>query len=177
MSNFHAILWHLKSHSHFFKLNDEICILLLREMLYCFWYKSKRPRKATPMNKTRPRNWLAKLFYTSICLMFLGALYFVVEAFFPKTSPELIPRDDALSAKFMSNPQWGNTYQRDVRERALSGPVKEKNFIIAQPGKKIRKIKNCLPRIGGKFGVQNRCCYSRAWSKCLLPLSYSYRRC
>ena len=93
------------------------------------------------MNKTRPRNWLAKLFYTSICLVFLGALYFVVEAFFPKTSPELIPRDDALSAKFMSNPQWGNTYQRDVRERALSGPVKEKILLSLNQEKKFEKSK------------------------------------
>ena len=93
------------------------------------------------MNKTRPRNWLAKLFYTSICLVFLGALYFVVEAFFPKTSPELIPRDDALSAKFMSNPQWGNTYQRDVRERALSGPVKEKVLLSLNQEKKFEKSK------------------------------------
>lgn len=93
------------------------------------------------MNKTRPRNWLDKLFYTSICLVFLGALYFVVEAFFPKTSPELIPRDDALSAKFMSNPQWGNTYQRDVRERALSGPVKEKILLSLNQEKKFEKSK------------------------------------
>lgn len=93
------------------------------------------------MNKTRPRNWLDKLFYTSICLVFLGALYFVVEAFFPKTSPELIPRDDALSAKFMSNPQWGNTYQRDVRERALSGPVKEKVLLSLNQEKKFEKSK------------------------------------
>ncbi len=93
------------------------------------------------MNKTRPRNWLAKLFYTSICLVFLGALYFVVEAFFPKTSPELIPRDDALSAKFMSNPQWGNTYQRDVREKALSGPVKEKVLLSLNQEKKFEKSK------------------------------------
>jgi len=93
------------------------------------------------MNKKRLRNWLVGLFYTSICLVFLGALYFVVEAFFPKTSPELSPRDDALSAKFMSNLQSGNTNQRNVREKALSEPVKEKVLLSLNQEKKFEKSK------------------------------------
>lgn len=92
------------------------------------------------MNKKRLRNWLVGLFYTSICFVFLGAIYFVVEAFFPKTSPELSPSDDALSAKFISNP-WRNTYQRDVRERALSGPVKEKVLLSLNQEKNFEKSK------------------------------------
>jgi len=93
------------------------------------------------MNKTRLRNWLVGLFYTSICLVFLGALYFVVEAFFPKTSPELSPRDDALSAKFMYNLRGENAYQRDVRERDPSGPVKEKVLLSLNQEKKFEKSK------------------------------------
>ena len=92
------------------------------------------------MNKKRLRNWLVGLFYTSICFVFLGAIYFVVEAFFPKTSPELSPSDDALSAKFISNP-WRNTYQRDVPERALSGPVKEKVLLSLNQEKNFEKSK------------------------------------
>ena len=92
------------------------------------------------MKKKHLRNWLVGLFYTSICFVFLGAIYFVVEAFFPKTSPELSPSDDTLSAKFISNP-WRNTYQRDVREKALSGPVKEKVLLSLNQEKKFEKSK------------------------------------
>jgi hypothetical protein len=85
------------------------------------------------MNKRRPRNWLAKLFYITICLVFLGALYLVVEAF--------IPKDFDLSTKFMTNPFRGNTSQREVRERALSGPVKEKILLLLNQEKKFEKSK------------------------------------
>ena len=85
------------------------------------------------MNKRRPRNWLAKSFYILICLVFLGALYLVVEAF--------IPKDFDLSTKFMTNPFRGNTSQREVRERALSGPVKEKFLLLLNQEKKFEKSK------------------------------------
>ena len=84
------------------------------------------------MNKRRPRNLLAKLFYMLICLVFLGALYLVVEAF--------IPKDFDLSAKFMTFP-WGKASQREVRERALSGPVKEKVLLLLNQEKKFEKSK------------------------------------
>jgi len=93
------------------------------------------------MNKKRLRNWLVGLFYTSICFVFLGAIYFVVEAFFPKTSPELSPSDDALSAKFISNPWRENTNQRGVPERALSGLIKEKVLLSLNKEKKFEKSK------------------------------------
>ena len=84
------------------------------------------------MNKRRPRNWLAKSFYILICLVFLGALYLVVEAF--------IPKGFDLSTKFMTNP-WRNTSQREVRERALSGPVNEKFLLLLNQEKKFEKSK------------------------------------
>ena len=67
-----------------------------------------------------------------ICLVFLGALYFVVEAF--------IPKDFDLSTKFMSSLR-GNTSQREVRERALSGSVKEKILLLINQEKKFEKSK------------------------------------
>jgi len=93
------------------------------------------------MNKKRLRNWLIGLFYTLSCLVFLGAIYFAVEAFFPKTSPELSPRDDVLSAKFMYNLRGENTYECDVREKDPSGPVKEKVLVSLNQEKKFEKSK------------------------------------
>ena len=93
------------------------------------------------MKKMRPRDWLSVLFYTSICLVTLSAILFVAEAFFPKTSPELSPRDDALSSKFISNPWRENTNQRGVPERGLSGHIKEKVLLSLNKEKKFEKSK------------------------------------
>ena len=92
------------------------------------------------MKKMRPRDWLSVLFYTLIWLVTLGAILFMAEAFFPKTSPEISPRDDALSAKFISNP-WRDTDERDVRGRGSSVPVKEKILLSLNKEKKFEKSK------------------------------------
>jgi len=89
------------------------------------------------MNETRSRNWLMILLYMMICIVFLGLLYLVVEAFFPKTSSELIPRDDHLSAKFMSVRRWDRAAQKD----ALSNPLKEKIMLVIDQDTKIGKSK------------------------------------
>ena len=92
------------------------------------------------MNETRSRYWFSILLYMTICIVFLGLLYFVVEAFFPKTSAQLVPRDDALSARFMSDPRWRSGYRDDQKE-ALPNPLKEKIKLILDQDKKIGKSK------------------------------------
>ena len=81
------------------------------------------------MNETRSRYWYSILLYVAICIVFLGLLYFVVETFFPKTSSELIPRDDALSARFMSASRWGGDH-RDAPKEAFSTPLTEKIMLV-----------------------------------------------
>ena len=92
------------------------------------------------MNETRSRNWLMILLYMMICIVFLGLLYVVVEAFFPKTSSELVPRDDHLSAKFMSARRWDRGY-RDVQKEALSNSLKEKIMLVIDRDTKFGKSK------------------------------------
>ena len=92
------------------------------------------------MNETRSRYWFSILLYMTICIVFLGLLYFVVEAFFPKTYRELIPRDDALSARFMSDSRWRGGY-RDDQKKALSNPLKEKIMIVLDRDIQIGKSK------------------------------------
>ena len=113
------------------------------------------------MNETRSRNWLMILLYMMFCIVFLGLLYFVVEAFFPKTSSELIPRDDALSARFMSDPRWDGGY-RDVQKEALSNPLKEKIMLLLDRDTKIGKSKIIYRGLdeNAKFKIQNGCCCS-----------------
>jgi len=92
------------------------------------------------MNETRSRYWFSILLYTTICIVFLGLLYVVVEAFFPKTAAELSPRDDALSARFISGTRWNGDY-RDAPKKALSNPLKEKIMLVLDRDIKIGKSK------------------------------------
>jgi hypothetical protein len=92
------------------------------------------------MNETRSRNWLMILLYMMICIVFLGLLYVVVEAFFPKTSSQLIPTDDHLSAKLMSVRRWDRGY-RAAQKDVLSNPTKEKIMLLRDREEKIGKSK------------------------------------
>jgi hypothetical protein len=65
----------------------------------------------------------------TVCIVSLGLLYLVVEAFFPKTSSGLIPRDDDLSARFMSASRRDGDY-RDASKAAFSTPLKEKIMLV-----------------------------------------------
>ena len=90
------------------------------------------------MNETRSRNWLMILLYMAICIVSLGSLYFVVEAFFPKTSSEL--NNDRLSSKFMSVSRWDDNY-RNAQKKAPSNPLKEKIMLLLDRDTKIGKSK------------------------------------
>jgi len=92
------------------------------------------------MNETRSRYWFSILLYTMICIVFLGLLYVVAEVFFPKTSSELIPRNDDLSARFISAPQWDGDYRNSQKE-ALSNPLKEKIMLVLDRDTKFGKSK------------------------------------
>ena len=92
------------------------------------------------MNKTRSRYWLSILAYTMVSIIFLGFLYFIAEMFFPRTSSELIPKTDALSARFISSSRW-NTTSGDANGTALSDPIKEKITLALNQDKKIGKSK------------------------------------
>jgi len=92
------------------------------------------------MNETRSRNWPMILLYMAICIVFLGSLYFVAEAFLPKTSSELIPNNDRLSSKFMSVSRWDDNY-RNAQKKAPSNPLKEKIMLLLDRDTKIGKSK------------------------------------
>jgi len=92
------------------------------------------------MNETRSRYWYSLFLYMTICIVSLGLLYFAVEAFFPKTSSELLPKDDALSARFMSASKWGRDY-RDTQKAAPSNPLKEKIMLVRDRDIKFGKSK------------------------------------
>ena len=92
------------------------------------------------MKETRTHNWVSILLYSMSCLVFLGLLYLVAGSFFPETYPELIPRDDALSARFMSDSRWGNRNQ-DAQNEAFSNPLKEKIMLVLDRDIKIGKSK------------------------------------
>ena len=92
------------------------------------------------MDETRSRYWFSILLYMTFCIVFLGLLYFVVEAFFPKTSAELIPRDDALSARFIPDARWQDSHRDDQKE-AISNPLKEKIMLVLDRDIQIGKSK------------------------------------
>ena len=92
------------------------------------------------MNETRSRYWFSILSYTVVCIVFLGLLYFVAETFFPKTSSELVPRNDALSARFVSDFRWGRGDQ-DAHNEPLSNPLKEKIKLVLDRGIRIGNSK------------------------------------
>jgi hypothetical protein len=92
------------------------------------------------MNETRSRYWYSLFLYMTICIVSLGLLYFVVEAFFPKTSAELIPKDDALSARFMSASRWDGDH-RGAPKEAFSTSLKEKIMLVLDRDIKFGKSK------------------------------------
>ena len=92
------------------------------------------------MNETRSHNWISILTYTMISIVSLGVIYVIAETYFPKTSSELIPRIDSLSARFMSIPRWDGN-DRDAEKKALSGPLKEKILIMLDRDANIGKSK------------------------------------
>ncbi len=94
-------------------------------------FKAKNiSQSVTPMNQTRSRNWFYVLSYTMISIVVLGLITWVSETFFPKTSSELTPRDDALSARFISGSRPVSNF-RDTPKNALLTPTKEKiTFVL-----------------------------------------------
>ena len=90
------------------------------------------------MNETRSRNWIYILLYTTISIVFLGSIYWVSETFFPKTSSEFIPRDDDLSARFMSGYRGDGDF-RDAPKKALTNATKEKITLMLDRDIKIGK--------------------------------------
>jgi len=101
------------------------------------------------MNKTRPRNWPTIFFYLLICIVSLGFLYVVAEWFFPKTSSELIPNKDALSARFMSISKWA-TDSQEAHKKTQAGPIKEKMMLLLNQEKIIGKSKLIYRGLGKK---------------------------
>ena len=93
------------------------------------------------MNETRSRYWFSILLYTAICMAFLGLLFFVAEAFFPKTSAELIPRNDDFTAKFMSDGGRWRDFNRVSQKETLANPLKEKIMLVINRDRKIGKSK------------------------------------
>ena len=84
----------------------------------------------TPMNETRARNWFYILSYTMISIVFLGSIYWVAEIFFPKTSSELIPRDDALSARFMSGSRGVSNYRDAPKKVPTNAPIEKITLVL-----------------------------------------------
>jgi len=73
-----------------------------------------------------------------ISIVFLSSIYWIAETFFPKTSSELIPRDDALSARFMSGSR-GDSDFRDAPKKTLTNATKEKITLMLDRDIKIGK--------------------------------------
>ena len=92
------------------------------------------------MNETRPRNWYYIFSYLTISIVTLGILYILAEWFFPKTSAELIPRNDALSARFLSGPRLDNNLE-DTRNKATSDIRQEKITLALNQEKEFTKSK------------------------------------
>ena len=101
------------------------------------------------MNKTRSRYWYSLFLYMTICIVSLGSLYVVVEAFFPKTSAELTPRDDNLTARFMSTARWNGDHP-DAQKEAFSPPLKEKIMLVLDRAAKFGKSKIVYRGLDGK---------------------------
>ncbi len=90
------------------------------------------------MNETHSRNWYYIFIYTMFSIMFLGSIYWVAETFFPKTSSELMPRNDALSARFISDFRVDHSLQ-GVPRKTLSNATKEKLTLVLDRDIKIGK--------------------------------------
>ena len=90
------------------------------------------------MNKTHSHNWYYILIYTMFSIMLLGSIYWVAESFFPQTSSELIPRNDALSARFISGSSLDGNFQNDPK-KAFSDATKERITLVLDRDIKIGK--------------------------------------
>ena len=90
------------------------------------------------MNETQPRHWLYILSYTTISVVTLGFLYLVTDWFLPETSADLIPKDDTLSARYMSNSRWDSKH-RDSQKKASPDLGEEKIRLALNQEKKIGK--------------------------------------
>ncbi len=90
------------------------------------------------MNETHSHNWYYILTYMMISIMFLGLIYWVAETFFPKTSSELIPRNDALSARFISGSNLDGNF-KNSSQKALSNATKERITLALDRDMKIGK--------------------------------------
>ena len=73
-----------------------------------------------------------------ISIVFLGSIYWIAETLFPKTSAEFMPRDDDLSARFISDARLINDY-RDDTKKALANASKEKITLVRDRDIKIGK--------------------------------------
>ena len=93
------------------------------------------------MNETRSRYWFSIFLYIMISFVFLGLLFFVAEAFFPKTSAELIPRNDDLSAKFMSSGGRWRGYDQASQKEAPSNSSKNRVMLLIDQDSQIEKSK------------------------------------
>jgi len=92
------------------------------------------------MKKTQPHNWSYVFYYTLILIASLGLIVLVAEMFFPSPSPELMPRRDALSARFM-NTASGDIRPQETPTGAPSIPAKEKILLALNHEKTIGKSK------------------------------------
>ena len=90
------------------------------------------------MNETHSRNWYYIFMYTMFSIMFLGSIYWIAETFFPKTSSELMPRNDALSARFISGTRLDGNLQ-NVPKKPLSNATKERLTLVLDRDIKIGK--------------------------------------
>jgi hypothetical protein len=77
------------------------------------------------MKKTEPHNWSYVFFYAMICIASLGLIVLVAELFFASPPPQLLPRRDALSARFSSTSSEGTRMQK-TPAGAPSTPTKVK---------------------------------------------------
>ena len=92
------------------------------------------------MKETHTRTWVSIIAYSVTCILFLGLLYLVAETFFPKTSPELVPRDDVLSAKLMSVSRWRGSDQ-NAQMKAYSNSLKKRIMLVLDRDLKIGRSK------------------------------------
>ena len=95
-------------------------------------------QSVTPMNQTHSANWYYILMYTMISIIFLGLIYWFAETFFPQTSSELVPRNDALSARFISGSSLDGNFQ-NAPQKAHSNATKERITLALDRDIKIGK--------------------------------------
>jgi hypothetical protein len=105
------------------------------------------------MNKIRPRNWPGVLSYLIVCFAVLGILFWVAEWFFPPTSAELIPRNDALSSRFISDHRSDHT-NLDRSQKAPAERRAEKIRLMLNQEKKFGKSKIVYRGLDGNSNLK-----------------------